>query len=259
MAKFAVIVTAAGASSRFGGDEKKQFEDLAGRAVFIRATEPFSARDDVGAVIVTIAAEDAERVKTRWGSALGFHGIRLVIVPAESAPGVPSERVDSVAAGFAAVPEDCDHVAIHDAARPLVEPELIDKVFHEAAATGAAIAAVPLAATLKRVDEAPANDWGVIKRTIAGTVPRDSLWLAQTPQVFRKTIYADALAGRGAIAGPITDDAQLVEAIGHPVSVILGSPENFKITTAADLAMARQLAKGRGMSGPPEPGRRHRF
>ena len=254
MAKFGVIVTAAGQSSRFGGSEKKQFEDLAGRAVFIRATEPFLARDDVALVVVTVAAEDLERVKLRWGNHLGFHGIKLACPPADG-----SERVDSVAAGLELIPPDCDHVAIHDAARPLIDPELIDKVFREAIASGAAIPALPLSATLKRVEEKPANEWGIQPRTVVATLPREGLWLAQTPQVFRRSIYADALARRAQIAGLITDDAQLVEAVGHPVSVVMGSPENFKITTAADLAMAKQLAKSRGMSGPAEPSRHHRF
>ena len=136
-------------------------------------------------------------------------------------------------------------------------------MFREAVATGAAIAAAPLSATLKRVEDGPQTaadaDWGVKHRLIAATLPRENLWLAQTPQAFRRTIYADALAKRGQIAGQITDDAQMVEAIGHQVSVVVGLPDNFKITTSADLAMARQIAKSRGMSGPPEPGRRHRF
>ena len=123
----------------------------------------------------------------------------------------------------------------------------------------AAILAVPLAATLKRVDEAPANEWGIHRRSVAATVPRESLWLAQTPQVFRKSIYAQALANRANIAGPITDDAQLVEAIGHPVSVIMGAADNFKITTSADLAIARQLLKARGVTGPAAPPKHHRF
>ncbi|MDD4889339.1 MAG: 2-C-methyl-D-erythritol 4-phosphate cytidylyltransferase [Phycisphaerae bacterium] len=251
MAKFGVIITAAGSSTRFGGNEKKQFEEISGRAVFMRAAEPFIARDDVASVIVTVAAEDLDRVKTRWGSALGFHGIRLV------AGG--SERVDSVAAGFELIPADCDHVAIHDAARPLVDPELIDKVFREAVATGAAIPALPLSATLKRVEESPPNEWGTVHRMIAATLPRESLWLAQTPQAFRKSIYAEALAKRSQITAPVTDDAQLVEAIGHPVSVIMGAPDNFKITTAADLAMAKHLAKAHGFTGPTEPPKHHRF
>ena len=251
MAKFGVIIAAAGSSTRFGGNEKKQFEDLAGRAVFVRAAEPFLARDDVAAVVVAVAGEDLERVKARWGNALGFHGIKLVAGGAE--------RVDSVIAGFEQLPADCDHVAIHDGARPLVSPELIDKVFHEATASGAAIAAVPLSATLKRVDERPANDWGVVPRSVSATVGRDNLWLAQTPQAFRRSIYAEALAKRAAITVPITDDAQLVEAIGHPVAVILGTSDNFKITTAVDLAMARQLMKARGVTGPGEPPKHHRF
>ncbi len=251
MPRFGVIIAAAGASSRFGGDEKKQFEDLAGRAVFVRAAEPFLAREDVAAVVVTVAADDMERIKTRWGSHLGFHGVKLTA-------GGP-QRIDSVVAGFEQLPDDCDFVAIHDGARPLIDPDTIDKAFREAVACGAAIVAVPLTSTLKRVHENPPNDWGQIAREVAGTVPRQDLWLAQTPQVFRRDLYAAALAARGAIEGPITDDAQLVEATGQHVAVVLGTPDNFKITTAGDLTIARQVLKARGVSGPAEPPRRHRF
>ncbi|MCG3178825.1 MAG: 2-C-methyl-D-erythritol 4-phosphate cytidylyltransferase [Phycisphaerae bacterium] len=251
MAKFGIIIVAAGASSRFGGDEKKQFEDLAGRAVFIRAAEPLMNHPEAGSVVVVVAPDDLERIKLRWGSHLGFHGIKLT--------GGGAQRVDSVAAGFALIPDDCDHVAIHDAARPLIGEELIEKVFAEAVASGAAIPAVPLTATLKRVEEGPPGEWGGQKRTVTGTPGREGLWLAQTPQVFRRTIYAEALAKRDQLTVPITDDAQLVEAIGHPVSVVRGTAENFKITTAEDLAMARDLLKARGVTGPKAPDRRHRF
>jgi len=242
MAKFGVIIAAAGASSRFGGGEKKQFEDLAGRAVFIRATEPFLAREDVGGIVVTVGAEDLERIRMRWGSHLGFHGVKLTA-------GGPL-RVDSVAAGFEQLPPDCDYVAVHDGARPLIDPDVIEKVFREAVASGAALVAVPLTSTLKQVDES---------KLVVATPSREDLWLAQTPQVFRRDLYAAALAARGSFQGALTDDAQLVEATGQHVAVVMGSPDNFKITTAADLAMARQLLKARGVRGPAEPPRHHRF
>lgn len=242
MARFGVIMAAAGASSRFGTGEKKQFEDLAGRPVFIRAMEPLLNHPDVAQVILAVAGDDEERVKRTWGSHLGFHGVKLVTGGAE--------RVDTVAAAFDSVAEECDHVAIHDAARPLIDEELLNKVFREATASGAAIVAVPLTSTLKKVNE---------QNQVEATPPREGLWLAQTPQVFRREIFAEALAKRDQIQGPITDDAQLVEAIGHPVTIVMGRPENFKITTADDLHLARQILKARGVSGPKEPPKHHRF
>jgi 2-C-methyl-D-erythritol 4-phosphate cytidylyltransferase len=242
MAKFGVIIVAAGTSSRFGGDEKKQFEELAGRAVFLRAMQPLLDHEEVGAVVVAVAEADLERVRNRWGSHLGFHGVKLVAGGAE--------RVDSVAAGLAALPDDCDHVAIHDAARPLLDVEVIDRVFKEARMSGAAIPAIPLSATLKKVNE---------HKQVEATVPREGLWQAQTPQAFRRQIFADALAQRDRIDGPVTDDAQLVEAVGHPVTVVMGRADNFKITTAGDLLLAKEILRARGDTGPRQPPKHHRF
>src|SRR5581483_6834917 len=121
-------------------------------------------------------------------------------------------------------------VAVHDAVRPLAPPALVDAVFAAAATHGAAIPALAVADTLKRVD--PGTN------RITETVPRGGLWLAQTPQVFRRDWLAEAYSKRGSLGGAVTDDAQLVEAVGHPVAVVPGSPENFKITTRDDLDLA---------------------
>jgi 2-C-methyl-D-erythritol 4-phosphate cytidylyltransferase len=127
---------------------------------------------------------------------------------------------------------DLDFVAVHDAARPCLAEEWIDRVFAAAETSGAALLALPVTGTLKRVG---AN------HQVLATVPRDNLWEAQTPQVFRRQLLMEAYAQRGKEAA--TDDAQLVERLGHPVTVVPGSPLNLKITTKEDLRFAAQALK----------------
>jgi 2-C-methyl-D-erythritol 4-phosphate cytidylyltransferase len=135
------------------------------------------------------------------------------------------ERQESVARGLGALPAECDHVMIHDSARPLLEPELAARVTADALAHGAAVAAIPLADTLKRASLDVVED----------TVPRASLWCAQTPQVFRRDWLEEAHRGAPKNA---TDDAVLIEAMGKRVHLTPGDSLNFKITTPRDLELA---------------------
>jgi 2-C-methyl-D-erythritol 4-phosphate cytidylyltransferase len=226
--RVAVIIPAAGRSSRFGRGEKKPFVSLDGRAVWQRSAELFWTRDDVSKVYVVISPDDRELFEIRYRAAMVFANAQVV--------GGGAERFESVANALALVPEDVELVAVHDAVRPLCTSAQIDAVFNAAAKHGAAMLAVPLADTLKRVDAA---------HRITETVPRASLWCAQTPQVFRRDWLAEAYAKRGGLTQSITDDAQLVEAIGHPVHVVPGSPSNFKITTKDDLELAEAILKAR--------------
>jgi 2-C-methyl-D-erythritol 4-phosphate cytidylyltransferase len=130
------------------------------------------------------------------------------------------------------VHSDIDFVCIHDAARPCLADEWITKVFEAAEKSGAAILAIPVAGTLKRV---------AADHTIEETVARDRLWEAQTPQVFARQLLLEAHAKRDGFSA--TDDAQLVERIGHPVTVVHGSPINMKIATREDLRLAEQALK----------------
>jgi 2-C-methyl-D-erythritol 4-phosphate cytidylyltransferase len=141
-----------------------------------------------------------------------------------------------VANALAMVKEEADFVAIHDAARPCVTAELIDTVFTSAVKTGATMLAVPVTDTVKRAD-----DKGLVKET----VERRGLWLAQTPQVFRRDWLVEAYAKRAQLGRDITDDAQLIEALGHPVYLIQGSTTNVKITAREDLALAEAVLKSR--------------
>lgn len=228
MSRFAVILPAAGQSSRFRDKVKKVFANVDGRAVWLRACEPFANRPDVLQTLLVVAPEDQEAFRAKYGPHLALLGVEIV------AGG--KERFESVGNALAKVRGDADLVAIHDAARPCITTAMIDDVFAAAAKTGAALLAVPVSDTLKRGD-----DHGRIEATVA----RKGLWLAQTPQVFRRDWLVEAHAKRGQLGRDITDDAQLIEAIGHPVYLVTGSASNLKITTREDVALAEAILKSR--------------
>ena len=225
MPKFAVILPAAGRSTRFKDRHyKKPFVPLANRAVWIHAAERFLNREDVAQVILVISPEDREDFNDKFAANVQILGIQVVEGGAE--------RADSVGKALARVKPEIEYVCVHDAARPLLASEWIDRVFEAAVRTGAAILAIPVAGTLKRVN---AN------HLIEETVSRTGLWEAQTPQVFRRQILLDAYAKRGDFQA--TDEASLVERIGQDVTVVPGSPINLKITTQEDLRLAEQALK----------------
>ena len=239
MARFAVILPAAGASSRFKDKNyKKPFAPLADRAVWLHSAERFLHRQDVKQLIVVISAEDREYFDFKFSSNVVILGIEVV----EGG----KERADSIERAMARIKPDIDFIAVHDAARPCLADEWITRVFEAAEKSGAAILAVPVAATLKRVK---AN------QTIEETVPREGLWEAQTPQVFRRQLLLDAYAKRGSFQA--TDDAQLVERLGQAVTVVQGSLINLKITTQEDLRLAEQALKA--MPKPKFKGAGHPF
>jgi 2-C-methyl-D-erythritol 4-phosphate cytidylyltransferase len=238
-ARFAVILPAAGRSSRFRDREKKVFAPLDGRPVWLRSAELFVTRDDVCQCLIVIAPEDQETFRRRFSANLAFLDIQI-------APG-GAERFDSVANALALVKPQAEFVAVHDAARPCLTGKLIDDVFGAAAKTGAALLAVPVPDTIKRSD-----DQGRVRET----VPRQGLWLAQTPQVFRRDWLVAAYAGRARLGRDVTDDAQLVEAAGHTVHLVQGAASNVKITTREDLALAEAVLKARPKpkaAGPAHP------
>ena len=224
MPRFAVILPAAGHSSRFGSAEKKVFAVLDGRPVWLRSAELFVARPDVCQCIVVAAPED----RGRFGAAPADGRVEI----AEGG----SERFESVANALARTTAEAEFVAVHDAARPCLTPALIDRVFARAAETGAAMLAVPVADTVKRDDG---------RGRVVATVPRAGLWLAQTPQVFRRDWLLDAYARRSALGSGITDDAQLVEAAGRSVFLVEGSGANLKITTREDLDLAEAVLRAK--------------
>ncbi len=229
MPTFAVILPAAGQSSRFGAGEKKPFLALDGKAIWLRSAELFCNRPDVRRVFVVVAPDELDSFAIRFGADCTARNIEVVTGGAE--------RFASVANALARIPEDVEFVAVHDAVRPLLMPNLIDDVFAAVLEHGAAMLAVPVADTLKRVDSE--------SRLIVETVPRAGLWSAQTPQVFRRDWLVEAYAKRGYVRSAITDDAQLIEALGHSVTVVPGSATNFKITIRDDYDLAEVILKAR--------------
>jgi 2-C-methyl-D-erythritol 4-phosphate cytidylyltransferase len=239
MAKFAVILPAAGQSSRFRDKEKKPFTNLDGRAVWLRSAELFVTREDVSQCLIVVAPADQELFRRRYGANLAFMNVQIANGGAE--------RFESVANALALVKPEADFVAVHDAVRPCLTEEQINAVFAAAEKHGAALLAAPVADTLKRVDA---------QHRVQETVARKGLWLAQTPQVFRREWLVEAYGKRGQLGKDITDDAQLVEAAGHPVYVVEGNLSNVKITTKADLHLAEAVLKSRPKpkpSGPAHP------
>lgn len=225
MPTFGVILAAAGQSSRFqDANYKKPFAPLAGRPVWLHSAEKFIDRPDVKQVVVVVSPEDRESFREKFGANLAFMGITL----AEGG----EQRADSVRNGLEKLGPEIDMVAIHDAARPCIASAWIDRVFEAGVRTGAAILATPVVGTLKRVGP---------DHTITGTVDRTGLWEAQTPQVFSRDLLTRAFAAKHDPAH--TDEAQLVEALGHRVTVVPGSPINLKITSREDLRLAEQAIK----------------
>ena len=225
MASFAVIIVAAGRSTRFHHKHyKKPFAPLNDRAVWLHSAEKFLNRDDVKQVILVISAEDREAFQMKFAANVAILGIDVV----EGG----KERSDSVRNALSHVKAEIDYVAIHDAARPCLAAEWIDKIFAAAEQSGAVIPAIPVSSTLKRVGG---------NKQVEETVSRARLWEAQTPQVFGRQLLLDAYATHG--DQPATDDAQVVEHSGHPVAIVQGSPINLKINTTEDLRFAAQALK----------------
>jgi len=223
MPSFAVILPAAGSSSRFGDPRrKKPFIDLKGRPVWVRSLELFVSRDDVKQVLIVLPPDEIDWFKEKFRANLAFMNVEIV------AGG--RERADSVQNALARVRNDIDFVAVHDAARPMIVKKWIEDVFSAAVRDGAAIPAVPISSTVKRADK---------ERKIVETVPRENLWAAQTPQVARRDWLLDAFAKRGSLSA--TDEAQLLENAGRPVTLVECSPMNLKITTQEDFRMAEAL------------------
>ena len=222
----AAIICAAGAGKRFGGKRKKPFVDVAGRAVFLRSVELFSNRDDVKQVLLAIAPEDQELVTVKWGPNLKFYDVQICFGGAE--------RFDTVTKTLELIKDDIDLIAVHDAVRCCITKKWIDDCFAAAAKTGAAILACPVSATIKEAKD----------NTIIKTVDRAGLYEAQTPQVFEASLLKKAYENlKNLDAGKISDDSQLVEALGHKVSIVETDPSNIKITRKSDIAIAEAILK----------------
>ena len=219
------IIAAGGTGRRLGASVPKQLLELGDRSILQRSVDAFVTHPQVDEVVVVLPDALAAQPPEWLGR------VRVV------AGG--DRRQDSVANAVDALDDRSDVVLVHDAARPFVTAEVISRTIAAAAEYGAAVAAVPVHDTVKRVDDA---------RVIVETLPRQDIFLAQTPQGFRRDVLREAVAlGRQGVAA--TDEAALAERAGHAVKVVDGDAANVKITTAADLDAARaRETRGQGVA-----------
>jgi 2-C-methyl-D-erythritol 4-phosphate cytidylyltransferase len=220
-----VVVPAAGVGARFGAGLPKQYRPLAGKPLIAQTLARLLAHRDIDGAMVALAAEDPHWATLDLGDAKPV----LTCVGA-------ADRAGSVLAALRALPDsvgDEELILVHDAARPCVRPSDLDRLIGAARddAVGALLAA-PVRDTLKRSDR---------QSRVAETVPREGLWRALTPQVFRRGALTRALQAARADAVAITDEAMAMERIGLRAVLVEGSEDNIKVTVAADLALAESI------------------
>ncbi len=233
--RVAAVVVAAGRGRRLAAPDKVLLP-LAGQPMLAWSLAAIEATPQIGTVVV-VAGEHTIAAVEALVQARGFHKVAAIVPGGE-------RRQDSVAAGLAALPARTEVVLIHDGARPLADEDLFRRCAEAAAATGAVIAAMPVADTLKRVTDAD----GVI----SGTVDRSGLWAAQTPQAFRLDVLRQAFATNA--GADVTDEALLCEAAGIPVRVVPSSSANLKVTHPEDVAVADALLRARIRDSDRDPG-----
>ena len=216
--RVAVLIPAGGLGTRIGRRTPKQFLRLGGAPILAMTLRHFTGHPDVAAVVVAAPAAHVARARALTARRRG------VTVVAGGAT-----RQESVWCALQAAPVECEIAVVHDAVRPFITRALIDAVVAAAGAGGAAICALPIAETIKRVRD----------EVVEATLDRAGLWAVQTPQAFRTALLREAheKARRDGVTG--TDDAMLVERLGHPVRVVPGLAGNVKITTPEDLRRAR--------------------
>ena len=228
MEKLVAIVPAAGAGKRLGLGINKAFAVLRGAPLIVHCLAMLARTQLVSQAIVVLAPAEVEEGSELLGryQADYFSSLPIKVVAGGK------ERQDSVANALAAVPADADYIAVHDGARPFAGSAVFERTLAAAKEQGAAIAAVPVKNTIKVVDA---------KGVVVDTPVRSTLVAVQTPQVFRAALLKDAYAHLAAHPAAVTDDASVVELLGHRVVVAQGRYENIKITTPEDLVLAEHF------------------
>jgi 2-C-methyl-D-erythritol 4-phosphate cytidylyltransferase len=225
MSLFAVIIPAAGQSSRFGGNQSKLLELLGGRAVISYTVTAFLCRRDVSAVI--LPTRDVQAIRVALEDKNGRLDDRLRFCEGGG------NRAESVQRGLALVDEGTEWVAVHDAARPLVYQQQIDRTWAAAVQYGAAAPALPVQLTIKQAT-------GPLPAPVEQTIARNTLWAMQTPQIMRADALRDAIQRCPIPLEQVTDDVQFLELIGQEVWLVPGEERNTKITTRMDLRIAEE-------------------
>lgn len=224
----AVIIVAAGTGSRMQSSEHKQFLKLGGKPVLENTIMVFDRHPMVREIILVSHEADLRRVNDEIITPGTFKKVEKVVAGGAT-------RTASVKAGLQMITDEITHVAIHDGARPLVTPAMLDSVFAKGITTGAAILAVKITDTIKETDD---------EGKVLSTIPRQGLWSAQTPQVFDRT-WIESAYGSLSQGASATDDAAVLEAAGYSVYTVECSKENLKITVPSDLFQAEMILKSR--------------
>lgn len=224
--KTAAIIAAAGKGRRFGGGVRKQFQLLSGKPVLAYSIERLEETPLIGEIVLVVPEDSIDYCHREIVERLGFKKITRIIPGGE-------ERRHSVERGFNSIEDEVDVVLVHDAVRPFITVRMIEGVIEEASRSGGATLAIPVKDTVKRV-----SSEGYIETTI----PRESLWLAQTPQAFRHDILKRAYEKieKDFI---LTDESSLLERLGVRVKLVMGSEFNIKITKEEDLILGELILK----------------
>ncbi len=217
--RVSAVIVAAGNSTRMG--VPKQFLPLQGSPLLAYSMLAFEACDTIHEIVVVARKEDIEKVQT-LAKAKNITKLTHVVVGGDN-------RRESARCGLQVCDKTSNYIAIHDGARPLITPKMIERVVAMAVEHGAAAAAVPTKDTIKQVDR---NGF------VVNTPARQTLWNVQTPQIFERELYLKAMAHCEETNAEITDDCQMVEQLGHAVKLVEGSYTNIKVTTPEDVKIA---------------------
>src|SRR6202790_3790554 len=228
MSRIAAILPAAGLGTRMGAETPKQFLELDGVPIVILSLRSIASCELVTDIIVATRADEVERLEKRIREEKFEQSVRVV-------RGGDS-RQDSVAQALQLVPNDTEIVLVHDAVRPFVTRDQIARVIEEARKCRAAILGIPAMDTVKEVKRGRLPEDVAL---ITATIPRERLVLAQTPQVFEVSLLKEAFARAVEDGATASDEAGLVERLGHDVHVVHGSERNIKITKPSDMDLAR--------------------
>ncbi len=215
------IIPAAGLGVRMGGATPKQFLSLEGVPIFVHTLRKFAASEAVDDILLALRPDDMERAEADVAHEHFSASVRLV--------GGGATRQETVARALAEAPPGTEIVVVHDAVRPFIELDMIQRVVEAARKDGAAILGIPSVDTVKQVE----------RQIILGTIPRERIVLAQTPQAFRYALIREAFDRAIADGFSGTDESSLVERLGHNVTALMGSDRNIKITKPSDLPLAR--------------------
>jgi 2-C-methyl-D-erythritol 4-phosphate cytidylyltransferase len=223
--KVSAVLVGAGLGLRMGGSIKKPFLMVHGKPIFLRTIERFFQNDMISEIIVVVGETEIKSIREQWQDILDASKVKKIVAGGK-------RRQDSVYNGLCETGTDAEIVLIHDIVRPLVRKEHIEAVINKVRESNAAILAAPMKATVKEAGS---------DLRIQRTVPRNNLWMAQTPQGFKRELILKVFDQFKDADREFTDDAQMVEMAGYPVDIVPGTDENIKITTPEDIRIAEAL------------------